>query len=346
MSNGKMDVQYMKRCFDLASKAGKEVKGNPKVGAVLVYKERIIGEGFHKASGGPHAEVNCINSVSPDDQSLIPLSTLYVSLEPCCHHGKTPPCTSLILKHGIKDVRISVFDPSEKVKGKGVKILEEHGVKVSTGILSDIGREVIKPFAVRQKKKRPFIILKIVKSSDHYIGVPGKKIWLTSRYTDVLTHKWRSETDGILIGTNTAINDRPSLTTRNYPGPDPVKLFIDRQHRININDHPSFMGDYIYFSYQYRADIPEKRQFIISKGSELESIMHDLLDSQIYSVIIEGGSKMIRSFYNEGLWDEARIITTPTVLKEGVKAVNIEGILIKKYKIDKDLIQIIQNPYS
>ncbi|NNF34519.1 MAG: bifunctional diaminohydroxyphosphoribosylaminopyrimidine deaminase/5-amino-6-(5-phosphoribosylamino)uracil reductase RibD, partial [Saprospiraceae bacterium] len=204
MSKGKMDIRYMRRCFNLAHKAGKAVKSNPKVGAVLVYKNRIIGEGYHKMSGGPHAEVNCLNSVNPHDRSLIPISTLYVSLEPCCHHGKTPPCTELILKHDIKEVRISVPDPSEEVGGKGIQILKAHGVNVTTGLLPDIGHELIRPFAVRQKNKRPFIIIKIVKSSDHYIGVPGKKIWLTAPYTDVLTHKWRSEVDGILIGTNTA----------------------------------------------------------------------------------------------------------------------------------------------
>lgn len=345
MRSRTMDLHFMRRCFDLARKADTKVKSNPQVGAVLVYKSRIIGEGFHKKSGGPHAEVYCLNSVKPDDQSLIPLSTLYVSLEPCCHHGKTPPCTSLILSHGIKDVRISATDPSEKVKGKGIRILEDHGVKVTNGILSDEGQELIRPFAVRQVNKRPFIILKIVKSLDNFIGQKGSRIWLTSPYTDILTHKWRSEVDGILIGTNTAINDRPSLTTRNYPGTNPVKLIIDRHHRINIDNHPSLQGDYMYFSYQNRADIPKDKQYIISKESELESILHDILESKIYTIIIEGGSTIIKSFFNMGFWDEARIITTPKVLKEGIKAINVEGTLINEYHIDKDLIQIIKNPY-
>ena len=340
MTTEKADILYMKRCFALASKAGKEVKDNPKVGAVLVYNDRIIGEGYHRESGGPHAEVNCIRSVHPSHERFIPESILYVTLEPCCHHGKTPPCTSLILQSGIKDVRISATDPSDKVKGKGIQILKDHGIKVRSGILENEGLEIIRAFAVRQKLKRPYIILKIVKSKDNYIGQEGKKIWMTCPITDVVTHKWRSEVDGILIGTNTAINDQPSLTTRNFPGEDPIKMVVDRFHKIN-SDNPVLSGHTMYFTLTHRNDLKGSKPYLITTGQELESILQYGLQAGIHTMMIEGGTKIIQSFYNQGLWDEARVISTPLVMGHGIRAINIEGKILRKFKSDQDLVEII-----
>ncbi len=340
MTQNDSDNLYMNRCFALASKATKEVKGNPKVGAVLVYGDRIIGEGFHQESGGPHAEVNCINSVSEEDIPLIQKSTLYVSLEPCCHYGKTPPCTGLIKKEKIKDLRISTLDPSDKISGSGVRELKDYGIQVKTGILEDKGKSLIRPFAVRQKHNRPYIILKIVKSKDNYIGQKGKKIWLTNPYTDVLTHKWRSEIDGILVGTNTVINDQPSLTTRNYPGDNPKRLIVDRHHRIPP-DNPLLPENFFYFTYEIRGMIDHSHQRVIDKGRELESILHYLNEEDIYSIMIEGGSEIIRSFYKAGLWDEARIINSSLIMEEGIKAINIEGKLENEFHIDNNQIQVI-----
>ena len=331
---------FMRRCFDLASKAGKEVKSNPRVGAVLVYKNRIIGEGYHKRYGDAHAEVNCINSVKKENQALIPESTLYVSLEPCCHEGKTPPCTSLIMDQGIQHVVVSVLDPSTKVHQKGVALLREHGIKVETGILAKDGKALIQNFTIRERENRPYIILKIVKSRDGYIGQKGKKIWLSNTYTSVLTHQWRSEIDAILVGTNTVINDNPSLTTRNFPGDNPLKIIVDRYHRIPLemnvfNDH------FLYCTLKFREGISKENQLILDPEQELESILQYGIKNGINKVMVEGGSEMIKSFYAKGLWDEARIVSTPIHLETGIKAVNIHGKLKKSFTIENDKIHFI-----
>ena len=322
---------YMKRCFTLAKMGGKKVKTNPLVGALLVHNNHIIGEGYHKNYGGPHAEVNCIESVPFELKDRIPDATLYVSLEPCCHEGKTPPCTSLIVSSEIKKVVISCLDPTEKVGGKGVKILQDAGIEVEVGMLSIEGEELIHPFLTQYKFKRPYTILKMVKSHDNYMAIEGVKTWLSNKYVDTLSHKWRSEIDGIMIGTNTAIVDNPSLSTRNYPGDNPIRVIIDLNHRIS--DKSNIFNDgqkTFYFTSENRELNNNIQVIVLKKHDGLEEVMKICFNLGINILMIEGGPTILKSFISHNLWEEARIITSDKKLGEGIKAPNISGILREK----------------
>lgn len=333
--------QYISRCILIAQRGGKYTKNNPQVGAVLVHNNKIIGEGFHEYFGGPHAEVNCIKNVK--DKHLIPDSTLYVSLEPCCITGKTPPCTDLIINSGIKKVVISALDVNPEVNGKSVALLKEKGIHVSTGILRKEGEYLIRKFKVNYLEKRPYIILKIVKSKDNFIGKSGKKIWLSNNYTDIYTHKIRSQNDGIMAGSATVLNDNPSLTTRNYSGDNPVRITLDRNGIIPEEFHFfSKKGRSIYFTSNVRQLPPNIQQVIMNADEfSLKDILSTLYSRGIYSVLVEGGKNLMNAFISEGIWDEAIVISTETKLKNGISAPNINGKLITEYFIATDKIQKI-----
>lgn len=220
---------FLRRCFDLAKLGAGNVSPNPMVGAVLVHQGRIIGEGFHSHYGGPHAEVEAVRSVSPSDQSLIRESTLYVSLEPCCVHGRTPPCTNLILDMGIPRVVISNLDESPGVNGKGIRLLEEAGVEVHTHVLEDEGLPYSRIRNTFVRNRRPYIVLKYARSADGFLGRENESVWLTNGISKRLVHKWRSEVDAILVGTQTLRVDDPGLTNRLYFGKSPIRLVLDRE---------------------------------------------------------------------------------------------------------------------
>ena len=223
----------MHRCLELASLGMGNVAPNPMVGAVLVYDNRIIGEGYHMQFGGPHAEVNCINSVKPADRELISKSSLYVSLEPCNHFGKTPPCSDLIIKNRIPEVVIACTDPFEKVNGSGINKLMEAGVKVITGILEKNAISLNTRFFTFHQQKRPYIILKWAQSANKKIsGKNGEPVRISHALTDRLVHRWRSEEAAIMVGTNTALKDNPSLTTRLWKGKNPIRIVVDNQLKI------------------------------------------------------------------------------------------------------------------
>src|SRR5437868_6012424 len=222
----------MHRCLELAKLAAGNVAPNPMVGAVLVHEEKIISEGYHKQFGEPHAEVNCINNVKEEDKHLIEKSTLYVSLEPCSHFGKTPPCTDLIIKNKIPKVVIGCVDIYKEVHGRGIKKLQDAEVEVVTGILEKECIELNKRFFTFHEKYRPYIILKWAESANGKIGIDTERVLISNEYSDRLVHKWRSEEAAILIGTNTALKDDPSLTTRLWQGNNPVRLVIDMDLRL------------------------------------------------------------------------------------------------------------------
>lgn len=342
-----MHEHFMRRCFTLAQKAGKEVRPNPRVGAVLVHNKKIIGEGYHKQAGKEHAEVNCIQNVSKIDRPLITESTLYISLEPCSIYGRTPACTDLILREGIQKVVISTLDPNPLVNGNGIRILQGKGVQVIHGILENEGKKLIKNFRINQMGKRPYVILKIVKSKNNKIGQKGKKIWLSNQATTKLSHKWRSEIDGIVIGSNTAINDDPSLTNRHFGQNQPTRITFDRENKIPIasnikdgqiptliftgKDAPENQKNLEYIPFEF-----ENEQFILN-------VLDELFQRGIYNLMIEGGAKLIRSFLASGLWDEARVVSCPIILDEGINAPNVTGKLIEKKDIGGDELQIIMN---
>jgi len=339
----------MQRCLDLASLGLGKVAPNPMVGAVLVHDNKIIGEGFHQQYGQAHAEVNCINSVNIADQHLIEKSTLYVSLEPCNHFGKTPPCSNFILTHKIPKVVIACTDPFEKVNGSGIQILIDAGIEVIKGILEKEAIELNKRFFTFHQKKRPYIILKWAQSENQCISAfQGKSVKISNALTDILVHKWRSEEDAIMVGTNTVLLDNPSLTTRNWQGKNPIRIFIDRNLKIEktakILDQTSptiiinqqinkieGVNDFIQINFE-REIIPQLNELLYQKN--------------IQSVIIEGGAKLLQTFIDIGLWDEARVITnTHLVIENGTDSPNFENKqLVKQEKIENDLIQYFSNP--
>lgn len=302
----------MRRCLELAALGKGNVTPNPMVGAVLVYKGRIIGEGFHEAFGQTHAEVNCVNSVAPEDVAFISKSSLYVSLEPCNHFGKTPPCTDLIIKNKIPHVIIGCPDSFEKEAGSGIEKLDAAGIRTTVNILQKECREINKRFFTFYEKKRPYIILKWAQSNDGKIaGVDGKKIKISNAYSDRLVHRWRGEEASILIGRKTAMQDDPALTARHWPGKNPVRIIIDPELKIPLQAK-IFNGEALTITLNRKKN--ESRDNIIfyqirNDETFIEGCMRCLLERQLNSVIIEGGVFTLKNFIDIGLWDEAVVIT-------------------------------------
>lgn len=340
----KEHILYMRRAIAIAQKAGKEVKSNPQVGSVLVAKGRIIGEGYHQKYGEGHAEVNCIASVQQEDHNLIAQSTIYVTLEPCFHHGKTPPCVQLILKNRIPKVVIGAIDPFEKVQGKSVELLRQNGVEVITGILEDECKNLIRPFVKGIIEKKPWIILKWAKSQYHYMGLKDKQVWLSNSLSKLYVHRLRSNIDGILVGTNTAIIDNPSLTTRLVDGDHPIRIVLDRTHRIPVTHNLLADGLATIVITESRRDLPDYIQQIIldfESPEFIEKTLTQLYQRGIYRLMIEGGASTLKTFIQNQLWDEAVIINTNHELNEGIKAPHISGRLINDYKMGDNIIQLI-----
>ena len=305
------DEKYMSRCIQLAKSGAGNVAPNPMVGAVLVYENKIIGEGFHQKYGEAHAEVNCINSVPAEQKSLIEKSTLYVSLEPCAHHGKTPPCADLIVKNKIKKAVIGCQDVYEQVAGKGIEKLQNAGVEVVTGVLENESKDLNKRFFTFHQQKRPYIILKWAQSANAKIGSKnGERVLISNGFSNRLVHKWRSEEAGILVGENTALKDDPSLTTRLWKGENPVRIVIDPELKLpaslKIFNHESKT-----IIYNLIKNSPGKNIKYIQLNPEnlLESLLSSLYENDIQSLLVEGGAKTLQSFIDQNLWDEARVIT-------------------------------------
>jgi diaminohydroxyphosphoribosylaminopyrimidine deaminase / 5-amino-6-(5-phosphoribosylamino)uracil reductase len=356
----KIDEQYMQRCLQLAAMGAGEVAPNPMVGAVLVYEDRIIGEGYHKKFGEAHAEVNCINSVADDDKKFIAESTLYVSLEPCAHFGKTPPCADLIIKNKIPRVVIGCRDSFEEVAGKGIEKLKAAGINVRAGILETECLEMNKRFFVFHAMKRPYIILKWAQSSDGKIAAPlnppeggnlehavARRLLISNEFTNRLVHKWRSEEAAILVGTNTALLDDPSLTTRFSPGNNPLRLVIDTDLKLPVH-LKLFDGTAktIVFNYRKQAESNNLVYYQLKKEENiLTQIAAALYSMNIQSVIVEGGAKLLQSFIDEALWDEARVIYNEQLtIGNGLNApVLKDNKLYEEQKMQNDTISFFRN---
>ena len=322
------------------------------VGAVITLGDRIIGEGFTSPFGGPHAEVRAIQSVA--NTSLLSKATLYVTLEPCCHHGKTPPCTDLILEAGIPKVVIGIRDPHEKVGGKGIEILRAGGCQVETGVLEEACREHHRRFLTFHEKKRPYIILKWARSADGFIA-PSSELreaapepfWISGRGSRQLVHQWRSEESSILVGTRTALEDNPRLNTRLWTGESPIRVLIDR--KLKVPEHFHLLdGSVKTLVFHEAGAVPEERKNIhylpLKPGPEaLEQILHVLWEEQILSVLVEGGAHTLNNFIGSGLWDEARIIEGPSFLGAGLPAPALNGNLVADWKLETDRIRILRN---
>ncbi len=319
----------MQRCLQLAQLGAGKVAPNPLVGAVLVYENRIIGEGYHRQYGQAHAEVNCINNVSAEDRPLIGRSTLYVSLEPCAHFGKTPPCADLLIKMQIPKVVIGCRDSYKEVDGKGIEKLKMAGIKVVVDILEKEAQQLNKRFFTFHKKKRPYIILKWAQSSNcKTANADLSRVQISNDFTNRLVHRWRSEEAAIMVGTKTALHDDPSLNSRLWAGNDPVRIVIDK--RLAIPAASKLLADggkTILFNEIKNSDEGNLHyRKLAGNTAILKDIMSVLFEMNIQSVLVEGGTLLLQSFIDEGLWDEARVITNNAlVISNGRAAPELKG---------------------
>jgi diaminohydroxyphosphoribosylaminopyrimidine deaminase/5-amino-6-(5-phosphoribosylamino)uracil reductase len=340
-------TKYMRRCLELAKNGLGTTYPNPMVGSVIVCDGKIIGEGWHKESGEAHAEVNAVNSVK--DKSLLKKATIYVSLEPCSHYGKTPPCCDLILENEIPNVVIGTVDPNVKVAGNGIKKLIEASKNVIVGVLEAECMELNKRFFTFHNKKRPYVILKWAESQDGFIAPltksKKKPVWITNAFSRQLVHKWRSEEQAILVGTQTVIDDNPKLDVRDWIGNNPIRLILDQNHRIP-KDSLIFDNQVktIIFS-KSNAPTKENRNFEVIDFEQniAKQILNILFKYQIQSVIIEGGSQTLQTFIDENLWDEARVFIGNRSFETGIKAPVLALPNTEKHSIENDLLIISRN---
>lgn len=276
------DEKFMRRCIQLAKNGQQNAKPNPMVGAVIVHNGRIIGEGYHVRCGQGHAEVNAFASVKPEDEALLPKSTIYVSLEPCSHYGKTPPCADLIIKKGVRRVVVGCIDEFAEVQGRGIKKIREAGIEVEVGVLEEECKALNRRFFTFHREKRPYIILKWAQTANGFIDDHHKPLKISTDFTKMLSHKLRAEEDAILVGRITDEREHPQLNVREWYGPDPKRLVIDRTHPLNIDS---------------------------------------LYAQNIQSLIVEGGAETLRTFLIQGLWDEIRVETnTALTVTDGTRA--------------------------
>ena len=314
------DEFYITRCIELAKKATGKTYPNPLVGSVIVHNGEIIGEGFHEKAGENHAEINAINSV--ENKELLKNSTIYVSLEPCSHFGKTPPCANKLKEIGFKKVVIGAMDSHEKVNGKGKQILENSGIKVVSGVLEMECKDLNKRFFTFHQKKRPFIILKWAESADGFLDKDFKPTQIGNPLTKQFVHTLRSEEHAILVGTNTALTDNPSLTTREISGRNPMRILIDFELKVpqNFNIYNDESETLIFNSIK-NSEEGNVKFITIEKENFLQNLMEKLYENQIQSVIVEGGSFTLQQFIEANLWDETIIIKNENlILENGTKA--------------------------
>jgi len=339
-----MDEKFMKRCLLLARKGLGMAAPNPMVGALAVCQGIIIGEGYHKEYGREHAEVNAINSVR--DKSKLSESTLYVNLEPCAHHGKTPPCTDIIRKYKIPKVVIGAFDDNPNVAGNGIKVLQDGGCKVIHGILEDECRTLNKRFYTFHKKKRPYVILKWAQTPDGFIAPePAKQEWITGELSKKLVHKWRTEEAAILVGTNTVLVDNPALTAREWDGKNPIRILLDFNNRIDqqFKVFDNAANTLVYNSTKEGQKDNVEYILLEKKGNSLDLMMADLYRRGISSIIIEGGKKILDSFISNGLWDEARVFTGTKNFGSGLSAPVLQCHASEKETVGDDILNLYRN---
>lgn len=335
------DEQMMQRCIELAKNGLGNTYPNPMVGCVIVRNGNIIAEGWHQKAGEPHAEVNAINQIQ--NKEILKESTLYVSLEPCAHHGKTPPCADLIIANAIPKVVIGTVDPFAKVNGLGIQKLKDAGIEVICGILEEECRALNKRFFKFHQEKRPYVILKWAQTSDGFIAAEnGEQKWITNEYSKQFVHKWRTEEQSILVGTKTAQTDNPQLNARLWDGNQPIRIVLDKDLKLNSDLH-LFDGSQrtIVFTEIEKSNL-ENLEFIqVSFDDYLpNSILNKLYKLNIQSVIIEGGKQTLETFIKNNLWDEARIFTSTNVWNSGVKSPELKGNLIHSQQIQSDKLEI------
>jgi len=330
------DELYMQRAIELAEMGRGDVSPNPMVGCVIVHENAIIGEGYHQVYGGPHAEPNAIHSVQNHD--ILSQSTVYVSLEPCAHWGKTPPCANLLVEEKVKKVVIAAVDTNPLVGGKGIQILKDAGIEVVSGILENEVREQNKRFFTFMEKKRPYIILKWAQTKDGFVARENfDSKWISNSYSRQLVHKWRTEEDAILVGTSTAKHDNPRLNVRDWDGRNPIRIVLDRNltldPNLNLFDHSQKTICYN----QVKSENSENLDLVkLDSGFGLEEVLEDLYQRKIQSLIVEGGAQVLKNFIEKELWDEARVFTSQVHFGSGIVAPLISGKVVSESEIMGD----------
>ena len=343
------DEKYMQRCLELAKLGLGMAAPNPMVGSVIVHNNKIIGEGYHQKCGEAHAEVNAINSVK--NPKLLEKSTLYVNLEPCAHHGRTPPCSDLIVEKKIPRVVIGCVDTFAKVSGKGIEKLKKGGCDVTVGILENESRELNRRFFTFHEKKRPYIILKWAETKDGFIDKKRKseetveQNWITNQISKQLVHKWRTEESAFMIGRKTAKKDNPQLTVREWTGRNPVRIVLDIKLKLSI-DLKIFdkNADTLIFN-SIKDEQKQNLNYITVDFNDdvLNSILTKLYELEIQSLVVEGGAKLLNSFIKQELWDEARVFVGNKYFKDGVKAPEFNFQPIKEGFIDDTMLFYYKN---
>ncbi|MCS3553875.1 MULTISPECIES: bifunctional diaminohydroxyphosphoribosylaminopyrimidine deaminase/5-amino-6-(5-phosphoribosylamino)uracil reductase RibD [unclassified Sphingobacterium] len=345
-----MQESYMRRCLELAALGAGTTSPNPMVGAVIVCDDQIIGEGFTSPYGGAHAEVNAIQQVLDHygDEAAAKLrqSIFYVSLEPCAHYGKTPPCANLIARYKPKKVYIACLDPFAKVNGKGAEILKNAGIAIEIGLLEQEALWLNRRFLTRVQKNRPYVILKWAESADGYLGKEGEQVWISNGASKQLVHKWRAEEDAILVGAKTALVDNPSLTVREWNGKNPKRILIDKL--LSVPAEAAIFNDEaetIIFN-AVKTEWSGHNKYIELENYDWylpQNILYQLYLMDVQSIIIEGGAKTLSLFIEANLWDEARVFKSKRTLDGGIKAPQVKGELKEIMKISDDQLEIIVN---
>lgn len=330
---------FMQRALDLAERGKGYVRPNPLVGCVLVHEGKIIGEGYHEQYGGPHAEVHAIASVT--EPKLLEEATAYVSLEPCSHWGKTPPCANLLVEKGIKSVVVATLDPNPLVAGKGIKLLEEAGISVQVGLLEQEARWQNRRFFCQQEKQRPYVILKWAQTQDGFIARENfDSKWISCPQSRQLVHQWRAEEQAILVGKNTALHDNPRLNVRDWTGSDPIRVVLDSKLELPVGLH---LFDQQIPTLCYNLLKSEKLtnlEWVQLPQLSPEALLADLHARQIQSVLIEGGNQTLTQFLAAGLWDEARVFTAPIRFESGIAAPQLTLTPTESHAIGEDQLDI------
>lgn len=337
------DEFFMQRAIYLAGLGKGKVSPNPMVGCVIVHDNDIIGEGWHKEYGGPHAEVNAINSVQ--DPSLLSKATAFVTLEPCAHHGKTPPCADLLIEKNLSKVVIGHIDPFPEVAGKGIQKLEQAGISVTNQVLSEECYTINRRFFTHVNKKRPYIILKWAQTQDGFIARENyDSKWISNDHSRRLVHKWRAEEDAIMVGTNTALYDNPQLNIRDWKGKDPIRVIIDKKLRLQTNLHVFDKSQPTLIYNTLNTQKEDNLEYVqLHPMSFISDLLSDLNQRNIQSIIIEGGGQLLTSLIQNDWWDEARVFTSPGKFGKGISAPKLMGIVEHQENIREDLLTTYRN---
>jgi len=342
-----LDKSFMRRALELAKLGKGHVSPNPLVGCVIVHEEKIIGEGWHKEYGGPHAEVNAMNNVS--DHKLLAQSTAYVSLEPCSHFGKTPPCADLLVESNLKRVVICNLDPNPEVSGNGIMKIQDHGIEVKQGVLENEGRELNRRFFTFYEKNRPYIILKWAQTADSFVAREDfSSKWISNSQSRKLVHKWRANEDAILVGRNTVLQDDPQLNVRDWDGINPTRVVIDPELKLKVDQHKIFDGSIPTIVYNIRKGENGSNPVYVQVKERkilLTEMLTDLYGRGICSLLVEGGANTLQSFINFELWDEARVFTSQIRFEKGVDAPKFKQEIEprKSTKVADDVLDIYRN---